>query len=95
MVSPHTANDPLAGPQAIEEMLAEKNPAGRFCHGEPDHRRYLPGDASDPAQLFDANLEPFKRVMLSTTPAWRSPRSPRSIRASSPISMGTETVASR
>jgi hypothetical protein len=63
MVSPHTANDPLAGPQAIEEMLAEKNPAGRFCHGEPDHRRYLPGDASDPAQLFDANLEPFKRVM--------------------------------
>jgi hypothetical protein len=63
MVSPHTANDPLAGPQAIEELLAEKNPAGRFCHGQPDHRRYLPGDASDPAQLFDANLEPFKRVM--------------------------------
>jgi hypothetical protein len=63
MVSPHTVNDPLAGPQAIEKLLAEKNPAGRFCHGEPDHRRYLPGDASDPTQLFDANLEPSKRVM--------------------------------
>jgi hypothetical protein len=30
---------------------------------QPNHRRYLPGDASDAGAAVHANVEPYKRVM--------------------------------
>jgi maleylacetoacetate isomerase len=85
-----------AGLNAMEDLLAEKNPSGKFCHGD------LPtiADICLVTQVTRRSSStpissPSKGSCVSTTPAWRSPRSPRSIRASSPISMGTETVASR
>jgi maleylpyruvate isomerase len=53
-----------AGLQAMEELLAEKNPAGKFCHGDsPTIADICLVTQVTPAQLFKTNLEPFKRVM--------------------------------
>jgi len=53
-----------AGLQAMEELLAEKNPTGKFCHGDsPTVADICLVTQVTPAQLFKTNLEPFKRVM--------------------------------
>ena len=50
-----------AGLQAMEGLLAEKNPTGNFCDG--DSPTIADICLVTPAQLFSTNLEPFKRVM--------------------------------
>ena len=48
----------------MEELLAEKNPTGKFCHGDsPTVADICLVTQVTPAQLFNTNLEPFKRVM--------------------------------
>src|SRR6266481_5870305 len=52
-----------AGLQAMEELLAERNPTGKFCHGDsPTVADICLVTQVTPAQLFNTNLEPFKRV---------------------------------
>ena len=53
-----------AGLQAMEELLAEKNPTGKFCHGDsPTVADICLVTQVTPAQLFKTTLAPFKRVM--------------------------------
>ena len=53
-----------AGLHAMEDLLAEKNPTGKFCYGEsPTVADICLVTQVTPAQLFNTNLEPFKRVM--------------------------------
>ena len=53
-----------AGLEAMEALLAEKNSSGKFCHGDnPTIADICLVTQVTPAQLFQSNLEPFKRVM--------------------------------
>ena len=53
-----------AGLEAMEALLAEKNSRGKFCHGDsPTIADICLVTQVTPAQLFQNNLEPFKRVM--------------------------------
>ena len=53
-----------AGLEAMEAILAEKNSSGKFCHGDtPTIADICLVTQVTPAQLFQSNLEPFKRVM--------------------------------
>jgi maleylacetoacetate isomerase len=53
-----------AGLQAMEQLLAEKNPSGKFCHGDrPTMADICLVTQVTPAQLFKCPLEPYKRVM--------------------------------
>jgi len=53
-----------AGLEAMEAILAEKNSSGKFCHGDsPTIADICLVTQVTPAQLFQNNLEPFKRVM--------------------------------
>jgi maleylpyruvate isomerase len=53
-----------AGLNAMEELLAEKNPTGKFCHGDsPTVADICLVTQVTPAQLFNTNLEPFKLVV--------------------------------
>ena len=53
-----------AGLEAMEQLLAEKNPAGRFCHGDgPTVADICLVTQVTPAQLFKCPIEPYKRVM--------------------------------
>jgi maleylacetoacetate isomerase len=53
-----------AGLQAMEELLAEKNPAGPFCHGDsPTVADICLVTQVTPAQLFKTEVAPYKRVM--------------------------------
>jgi maleylacetoacetate isomerase len=53
-----------AGLNAMEELLAEKNPSGKFCHGDsPTIADICLVTQVTPAQLFNTSLEPYKRVM--------------------------------
>ena len=53
-----------AGLQAMEALLAEKNPGGKFCHGDsPTVADICLVTQVTPAQLFKTDLGPYKRVM--------------------------------
>ncbi len=53
-----------AGLEAMEQLLAEKNPAGKFCHGDsPTVADICLVTQVTPAQLFKCPLDPYKRVM--------------------------------
>ena len=53
-----------AGLEAMEQLLAEKNPSGKFCHGDsPTVADICLVTQVTPAQLFKCPLEPYKRVM--------------------------------
>ena len=53
-----------AGLNAMEDLLAEKNSNGKFCHGNtPTIADICLVTQVTPAQLFNSNLEPYKRVM--------------------------------
>jgi len=53
-----------AGLEAMEALLAERNSSGKFCHGDnPTIADICLVTQVTPAQLFQSNLEPFKRVM--------------------------------
>ena len=53
-----------AGLGAMEELLAEKNPTGAFCHGDiPTMADICLVTQVTPAQLFKTDLAPYKRVM--------------------------------
>ena len=48
----------------MEELLAEKNPTGKFCDGDsPTVADICLVTQVTPAQLFNTDVEPFKRVM--------------------------------
>jgi maleylacetoacetate isomerase len=52
------------GLEAMEQLLAEKNPSGKFCHGDsPTVADICLMTQVTPAQLFKCPLEPYKRVM--------------------------------
>jgi maleylacetoacetate isomerase len=52
------------GLQAMEKLLAEKNPTGKFCHGEsPTMADICLVTQVTPAQLFKTDLAPYPRVM--------------------------------
>jgi maleylacetoacetate isomerase len=52
-----------AGLHAMEELLAEKKPTGKFCHGDsPTVADICLVTQVTPAQLCNTKLEPFKRV---------------------------------
>ncbi|HEX6841597.1 MAG TPA: maleylacetoacetate isomerase [Stellaceae bacterium] len=52
------------GLEAMEQLLAEKKPAGKFCHGDtPTVADICLVTQVTPAQLFKCPLEPYKRVM--------------------------------
>src|SRR5260370_34464578 len=52
------------GLEAMEQLLAEKNPAGRACHGDgPTVAGTCLGTEGRPAQLRKAAIEPHKRRM--------------------------------
>ena len=52
------------GLEAMEQLLAEKNPSGKFCHGDsPTVADICLVTQVTPAQLFKCSLEPYKRVM--------------------------------
>lgn len=52
------------GLDAMEQLLAEKKPAGKFCHGDtPTVADICLVTQVTPAQLFKCPLEPYKRVM--------------------------------
>ena len=54
----------VLGLEAMEQLLAEKNPAGKFCHGDnPTVADICLVTQVTPAQLFKCPLEPYKRVM--------------------------------
>ena len=53
-----------AGLQAMEDLLAEKNPGGKFCHGDsPTVADICLVTQVTPAQLFKTELAPYGRVM--------------------------------
>src|SRR5260370_36640732 len=53
-----------AGLQAMEELLAEKNPNGKFCHGDsPTVADICLGTQVTPAKLVKNDPEPFNRVI--------------------------------
>ena len=53
-----------AGLQAMEDLLAEKKPTGKFCHGDsPTIADICLVTQVTPAQLFKTDIAPFKRVM--------------------------------
>ena len=53
-----------SGSHAMEELLAEKNPTGKFCDGDnPTIADICLVTQVTPAQLFNTDVEPFKRVM--------------------------------
>ena len=48
----------------MEKLLAEKNPTGKFCHGEsPTMADICLVTQVTPAQLFKTDLAPYPRVM--------------------------------
>jgi maleylacetoacetate isomerase len=52
------------GLEAMEQLLAEKNPSGKFCHGDsPTVADICLVTQVTPAQLFKCPLEPYKRVI--------------------------------
>jgi maleylacetoacetate isomerase len=52
------------GLQAMEQLLAEKNPSGKFAHGDaPTIADICLVTQVTPAQLFKCPLEPYPRVM--------------------------------
>ena len=52
------------GLEAMEQLLAEKKPSGKFCHGvSPTVADICLVTQVTPAQLFKCPLEPYKRVM--------------------------------
>jgi maleylacetoacetate isomerase len=52
------------GLEAMEQLLAEKKPAGKFCHGDsPTIADICLVTQVTPAQLFKCPLEPYRRVM--------------------------------
>lgn len=52
------------GLAAMEQLLAEKTPPGKFCHGDsPTVADICLVTQVTPAQLFKCPLEPYKRVM--------------------------------
>jgi maleylacetoacetate isomerase len=52
------------GLQAMEQLLAEKNPSGKFAHGDaPTIADICLVTQVTPAQLFKYPLEPYPRVM--------------------------------
>jgi maleylacetoacetate isomerase len=52
------------GLEAMEQLLAEKKPASKFCHGDsPSIADICLVTQVTPAQLFKCPLEPYKRVM--------------------------------
>ena len=52
------------GLQAMEQLLAEKNATGKFCHGDsPTVADICLVTQVTPAQLFKTDVAPFKRVM--------------------------------
>ncbi len=53
-----------AGLQAMEDLLAEKNPAGKFYHGDsPSVADICLVTQVTPAQLFKTEVAPYKRIM--------------------------------
>jgi maleylacetoacetate isomerase len=53
-----------SGLHAMEELLAEKNPTDKFCDGDnPTIADICLVTQVTPAQLFNTDVEPFKRVM--------------------------------
>jgi maleylacetoacetate isomerase len=53
-----------AGLEAMEQLLAEKNSTGKFCHGDtPTVADICLVTQVTPAQLFKVDLAPYKRVM--------------------------------
>jgi maleylacetoacetate isomerase len=53
-----------AGLKAMEELLAEKNPTGKFCHGDsPTVADICLVTQVTPAQLFKTDVAPYRRVM--------------------------------
>jgi maleylacetoacetate isomerase len=53
-----------AGLQAMEQLLAEKKPSGRFCHGDsPTIADICLVTQVTPAQIFKAALEPYPLTM--------------------------------
>jgi maleylacetoacetate isomerase len=53
-----------AGLQAMEDLLAEKAPTGKFCHGDsPTVADICLVTQVTPAQLFKCRLDPYPRVM--------------------------------
>ena len=54
----------VAGLQAMETLLAEKNPTGKFCHGDsPTVADICLMTQVTPGQLFKVDLAPYRRVM--------------------------------
>jgi maleylpyruvate isomerase len=52
------------GLQAMEQLLAEKKPQGKFCHGDsPTVADICLVTQVTPAQLFKAKLDPYPRTM--------------------------------
>jgi maleylpyruvate isomerase len=53
-----------AGLEAMEQLLVEKKPSGKFCHGDsPTVADICLMTQVTPAQLFKCPLEPYKHVM--------------------------------
>jgi maleylacetoacetate isomerase len=53
-----------AGLQAMEQLLAEKSPSGKFCHGDaPTVADICLVTQVTPGQLFGCDLAPYPRVM--------------------------------
>ena len=52
------------GLEAMEQLLGEKKPSGKFCHGDtPTVADICLVTQVTPAQLFKCPLEPYKRLM--------------------------------
>ena len=53
-----------AGLKAMEQLLNEKNPGGKFCHGDsPTVADICLATQVTPAQIFKLDLAPYPRVM--------------------------------